>query len=233
MKRILFVAVCVFSLEASTAFAQSKEWKKELENSVKGLYPQTKTARFDQSNVTEAGIILVVMKPNLMGEPVKNITSSVNKVVNGELKAPGGASAFFQSSKNRMFKVGDKVYMTDFSVDDDAFTVRLLSTEVYDVVDEGTTKPQRVRSFIRFEIPKPQLSTMTVAQVKQLIDPIFALEADAATSATKTISIGQTIADVEKNFGKPATVINLGNKVTYSYKDMKVIFVDGKVADVQ
>jgi len=33
--------------------------------------------------------------------------------------------------------------------------------------------------------------------------------------------------------GKPDKIVNLGPKVTYVYKDMKVIFQDGKVADVQ
>ena len=33
--------------------------------------------------------------------------------------------------------------------------------------------------------------------------------------------------------GNPTRIADLGQKKTYFYKDMKVIFVDGKVSDVQ
>jgi hypothetical protein len=48
-----------------------------------------------------------------------------------------------------------------------------------------------------------------------------------------TIQIGQTVADVVARMGQPARVADLGQKKTYFYKDMKVIFVDGRVSDVQ
>ena len=48
-----------------------------------------------------------------------------------------------------------------------------------------------------------------------------------------TIEIGQSIADVVARMGQPARVADLGQKKTYFYKDMKVIFVDGRVSDVQ
>ena len=48
-----------------------------------------------------------------------------------------------------------------------------------------------------------------------------------------TIEIGQSIADVVARMGQPARVADLGQKKTYFYKDMKVIFVNGRVSDVQ
>jgi hypothetical protein len=53
------------------------------------------------------------------------------------------------------------------------------------------------------------------------------------TAQTKTVALGQTMAEVEAILGKPETIVNLGTKVIYNYKGMKVIFVDGKVSDVQ
>lgn len=43
----------------------------------------------------------------------------------------------------------------------------------------------------------------------------------------------QTIEHVERILGKPATVVKLGEKTIYTYKDMKVVFMNGKVSDVQ
>jgi hypothetical protein len=37
---------------------------------------------------------------------------------------------------------------------------------------------------------------------------------------------------VTANLGAPVTVIDLGSKKIYKYKDMKVTFKDGKVSDV-
>jgi hypothetical protein len=47
------------------------------------------------------------------------------------------------------------------------------------------------------------------------------------------ISLGQTIDQVTAILGQPKTVVDLGNKKTYVYKDMKVVFTGGKVTDVQ
>jgi hypothetical protein len=54
-----------------------------------------------------------------------------------------------------------------------------------------------------------------------------------ASSGPVTIELGQTIADVVARMGNPVRIADLGQKKTYFYRDMKVIFVDGKVSDVQ
>ena len=48
-----------------------------------------------------------------------------------------------------------------------------------------------------------------------------------------TISLGQSIADVESINGKPDKIIDLGAKKIYVYKDLKITFTDGRVSDVQ
>jgi hypothetical protein len=52
-------------------------------------------------------------------------------------------------------------------------------------------------------------------------------------SGPVTISLGQSIADVESINGKPEKVIDLGAKKIYVYKDLKITFTDGRVSDVQ
>ena len=54
-----------------------------------------------------------------------------------------------------------------------------------------------------------------------------------STAAPAEITLGQTIDQVTQILGQPKTVVDLGNKKTYVYKDMKVVFVGGKVTDVQ
>lgn len=56
---------------------------------------------------------------------------------------------------------------------------------------------------------------------------------DAPQDPPKTITLGQTPDQVVAILGQPEKTAKIGNKQTYFYKDMKVIFVGGKVADVQ
>jgi hypothetical protein len=58
--------------------------------------------------------------------------------------------------------------------------------------------------------------------------PIAAPEAPPAN-----IDLGQTIDQVTAALGQPKSIVNLGTKKIYVFKDMKVTFKDGKVSDVQ
>jgi hypothetical protein len=49
----------------------------------------------------------------------------------------------------------------------------------------------------------------------------------------QTIQLGQTPDQVQAALGKPDKDVKLGTKEIYIYKDMKITFRDGKVADVQ
>jgi len=57
--------------------------------------------------------------------------------------------------------------------------------------------------------------------------------APAPSGPPPTIAIGQSIDEVTAAFGQPVTIIDLGAKKIYQYKDMKVTFKAGKVADIQ
>ncbi len=49
----------------------------------------------------------------------------------------------------------------------------------------------------------------------------------------QSIEKGMTPDQVEAALGKPDKKVNLGSKVIYVYKDLKVTFINGKVSDVQ
>ena len=98
---------------------------------------------------------------------------------------------------------------------------------------KGSTRQTRYKSLISFEFSKGFLETADPAAVKKVIDDVLAPEATISAANTKTVELGQTPEQVEVALGKPDTVVNLGAKKTYVYKTMKVIFQDGKVADVQ
>jgi len=55
----------------------------------------------------------------------------------------------------------------------------------------------------------------------------------ATAAAPATVALGQTTGEVEGILGQPVSKALLGAKTIYNYNGMKVVFKDGKVADVQ
>jgi len=52
-------------------------------------------------------------------------------------------------------------------------------------------------------------------------------------AAPRQIKLGMTVQEVKDGFGEPDSMVDLGSKVIYKYKDLKVTFVNGKVTDVE
>jgi len=60
-----------------------------------------------------------------------------------------------------------------------------------------------------------------------------AAAAPPPAAPTVSVELGQTIDQVTAALGQPKSVVNLGAKKIYVFKEMKVTFKDGKVSDVQ
>jgi hypothetical protein len=60
-----------------------------------------------------------------------------------------------------------------------------------------------------------------------------AAAAPAPQADPQQIQLGMTPDQVEGALGKPEKIVNLGPKLLWVYKDMKITFLNGKVADVQ
>lgn len=63
--------------------------------------------------------------------------------------------------------------------------------------------------------------------------PTAPAPAPAPAGPPPTITIGESSTQVLQAMGMPLQMIDLGKKKTYVYKNMKIIFVDDKVSDVQ
>jgi hypothetical protein len=57
--------------------------------------------------------------------------------------------------------------------------------------------------------------------------------ANAPQPETQTVALGQTPDQVTAIMGAPKRIVDLGSKKIYTYPDMKIIFLNGKVSDVQ
>ena len=230
MRRLLtFVAVLVL---VASVNAQDKTWKKTLEAKLAAEYPPTKinSGFFQNGIIKDPGVVVVVQQPGISADNGNNLTSSVTNVQNGKV---ANARSRAVDTNDYILKVGDKLYVRDFSVGDNEILARLVTTEMIEKTVKGTTDQRRFNAIIRFQFDKGYLPTADFVDIKKAIAPVISTADQLATTNQKTIELGQTIEQVEATFGKPATVIKLGTKTIYSYKDIKVTFTDGKVSDVQ
>ena len=70
-------------------------------------------------------------------------------------------------------------------------------------------------------------------QADQAVNDASTAASQQGQAATATIAVGQTFDEVETILGPPVNKAIVGSKVIYNYKDLKVIFMDGRVADVE
>jgi len=68
---------------------------------------------------------------------------------------------------------------------------------------------------------------------QNVIDQGATVAADSGGGAPATISLGQSIDEVTATQGQPQKIVDLGNKKIFVYSDLKITFIDGRVADVQ
>jgi hypothetical protein len=227
------MAVTVLLLSASSKTLAS-EWKDALKDSLEKSYPLTHRAAMSPDRITQQGVVLVIQKQGIAADPSSDLRYSITFVREGHIGEQGGAApGVFSKTNTRVFKPGEKVYVTGIKIGDDYVMLELMSCDMFDVVSKGSTKQTRYKAALSFTFDKESLPTLSPEKVKATISPVIATETEAASQNTKTISLGQTPEQVEAILGKPEKIVNLGQKVTYVYKDMKVIFQDGKVADVQ
>lgn len=108
--------------------------------------------------------------------------------------------------------------------------VRAKEKEVQvDVTEDGGSK-----SRIRFKFDR-DMALYNAEAVRELFAFTFADNEADLEGADKTVKLvlGMPVADVRKLKGKPASEVDLGRKLVLVYDDMKLIFMDGKLADVE
>lgn len=162
--------------------------------------------------------------------------------------APGSSAAIVQ----RTFVTGEKFWVTKVDVKDDGVVFGLFSDPINDVRYYGELK----FPFSKGQAPPASDMMNTIAEVLTVDSGDTSSSGDGQSqSATadppvlppiappppppdtppappKTVALGQTKEQVVATFGQPQKVATVGAKEIDYYPDMKVIFVNGKVSDV-
>jgi len=169
---------------------------------------------------------------------------------------------FGKEQTTHLFAVGDKVYpmKIDVNVAKDSVTLGVVACDTCNKTDPPTyNKAQVVFQFPKGSLANASAGQVedTIGQVlsissedaqqqgegekqggdqggqQQQASDQGQQPADQAPAEPASIEKGMTTDQVEAAMGKPDKKVTLGAKQIYYYKDMKVIFLSGKVSDVQ
>jgi hypothetical protein len=232
--RAVITASLVCALVPAPAFCAPNS--KAMREALVASYPLTKVgmtgmADFDYTRITQPGAILAVRVPGIYADIANTKNAIINtNLTNGQLtQATGFVAAFGGSTgRSRTLTPNEKVYITMITVRKDSVLMELLTTDVTTLGDgQGT----RYRAELNIKLPG--LDTMTPEDVKKTIDTVITDPATASAVESKTIKLGMSPDEVKKSLGNPDKIVDLGPKQVYIYKDMKVVFLNSQVSDVQ
>ena len=166
---------------------------------------------------------------------------------------------FGKEQTTHLFAVGDKVYpmKIDVNVAKDTVTLGIVACDTCNKTDPPTYN----KASVVFQFPKGSLASASAGGVEDVIGQVLTISSDdqqqggdqgqqqggqdqgqqqgqqqqAQQQQAEPASIekGMTPDQVEAAMGKPEKKVTLGAKQIYYYKDMKIIFMSGKVSDVQ
>lgn len=204
--------------------------------------------------VVEPGTLLAVQKGGVLSVPWKALALCPAKFQNNNLHASAGMCAAMVKSVSRYFQVGDKVYPIKIDVNVDKAKISL--TVVACDSCNGVNPPTSMKGEVVFEFAKGYLEKASAGEVEDTIGQVFAIssgdqqdqgpgqgeqqqqtqqptQSEQSQAEPQTIQLGMSTDQVQAALGKPEKIFNLGSKQIYVYKDVKVTFQNGKVADVQ
>ncbi len=228
------LATTVALLVPASAFCSDSS--KAMYQALVADYPLTRVGQrglveIDYTRITQPGAILAVRLPGIYAD----VANTKNVIVNtnysdGKLVQASGFSAAFGGStaQSKTLAPNDKVYVTRIFVKKDAVQLELLTVDVTTLGDgQGT----RYRAELNVKLPG--LDSMSPEDVKKTIDGVITDPATASAVESKTIKLGMSPDEVKKSLGNPDKIVDLGAKQVYIYKDMKVVFLNSQVSDVQ
>lgn len=206
--------------------------------------------------VTTSGTLLTIQQKGVLGVPWKALTSCPAKYQDNNFHPSVGFCAGMLKNVSRYFQVGDKVYPVKLEVNVEKAKVSLtvVSCDSCNQIDPPTS----MKGEVVFQFAKGYLEKAGVGEVEDAIGKVFLIGDDSQQAQGNdsgqqpgqqqvaqqapaeqqqpepaTVQLGMTTDEVQSALGKPDKIFNVGPKQIYVYKDVKVTFQNGKVADVQ
>jgi len=257
---LLLVSQVAFAQSNTATASAATDSKSVVQQKLGAEFKLTKVTA-DRSDIVTPGSILVLQKDGLTMCSVAAKAAPTSTYKNGKISLSFGAGLAWgmeagdtSQIPQRKFVAGEKFWITAFAVQDDGVVLQFYSDPYQDTRYYGQLKipyakhsspsPDEVLKMVSEVItiqpdenaaasapqpaPAPPPQQQAIAPIPPPPPP-----ADAPPPQPKTISAGETKDQVVAILGQPQKVVTLGKKEIDYYPDMKVIFVQGKVSDVQ
>jgi hypothetical protein len=237
--RIRLAAILLLLFVAATASAATRD---ELASAVTARYRITKPAFL--GGFKEIGSVLTPRREGLRANRPSKVFKP-NVVKNRQLAAAGGGDIPLGGARDGALKPGERLYLYEVSTGDDYVQLDLFTVATY--VVSGIRGATPLQASLRFQYDGG-LAGVTTGQLLDDIGEWLAVEGEprpaagenrstaeprAAGRGTGTIRLGQTEQEVTAILGPPEKQFLLGAKTIFIYRDVKVVFVDGKVVDAE
>lgn len=222
---LLLLAACVVT--AQTTLAATPD---EIRAALAAKFELTQRSKFT-GRVTKPGTVLVIQRPGINADPETKLIMKPVLINRDKVEGAGGGSLVGGES-GRTLKPGDRVYVYELRPGSDDVVLIYGTVDSYDVVADGGTRSMSYKGSLAFQYPEGT-KAVDAARIADDVSLWLKTEAESATSSLNTVKLGQTPEEVAQILGAPEKKIDLGAKKIFVYKDMKIVFVDGKVTDVQ
>ena len=251
------VAVVVVAILAGAAYGQAPTLQEQLNAQYKTVKMGSGGAA-----VIDPGTVLTVQKGGILSVPWKALALCPAKFENNSLRPSTGFCAGMMKNVSQYFRTGDKVYPLKIEVNSDKgrLSLQVVACDSCNGVNPPTgMKGEVVFQFAKGYLEKANAGEIEdligqvfpisnddqqaqsggeseqsrPAQQQPQPSPKQAPPAQASQGEPQTVQMGMTTDQVQGVMGQPDKIFNLGAKQIYLYKDVKVTFLNGKVADVQ
>src|ERR1700678_1134424 len=208
--------------------------------------------------VVEAGTVLTLSKGGVLGVPYDNMVFCPSHYQDGTLKLSNTMCKLSVAKVSKYINSGEKVYVTKIEIiqKDEKVIFSIVECDSCNNVQSAS----QMKSQIVFHYPKGYLEGGADAgQVGDIIGQVLVADAGggdqqqaaapadqgqqqqaaapaapaAAAQPPASVQLGMTPDQVTGILGQPEKILNIGPKQIYVYKDIKVTFLNGKVADAQ
>jgi hypothetical protein len=209
----------------------------------------------------DPGTLLSVQKGGIISVPWTAVVKCSAKFESNTLHPSAGFCAGMMKNVSQYFQKGNKVYPLKIEVNPDKAKIsfQVVSCDSCNGVDPATG----MKGEVVFQFAKGYLEKAGAGEVEDTIGQVFAISNDDQEQGQgnqgggnqgggnqgndqqgggqdqqqqqepQNIQLGMTPDQVQQALGAPQKTVNLGAKMIYVYKDLKVTFMNGKVSDVQ
>lgn len=250
--QLLFAALAIAAvLTPGFAYAQAPV---TLQDQLSAQYKTVKIGP-DGEVAGDPGTLMAIQKTGIIAVPFQAVALCPAKFKDNVLHLSVGFCAGMMQNVSGHFGQGAKVYplKIDVNVGKEKISFQVVGCKVCN----HANVPFPHKAEVVFEFDKGYLEKASASQVEDVIGQVFTITTEDEQAAQsngdadqqqaeqpaqpaqppqaepQTIQVGMTTDQVQAALGKPKKIFNVGTKQIYTYKDVKITFLNGKVSDVQ